>query len=116
VENNERWALQAELKEAIESGTIEKAPTEKFPKWLISLIGPIQNDTVRHNAFVLAITANHYRTEQIIRQLEQTIVNLNIANDKSQKTISRLTVLTTLLAVIATIATVLQAISIFTNW
>lgn len=117
MENEERYKLQAELRETIESGDIENVPPEKFGKWLIALAtGAIPNDAVRHNAIILGLTVNNMRTEQIISRLEETIKNLNAANENSQRSVTHLTILATVLAVIATIATVIQAISIFTNW
>jgi hypothetical protein len=117
MESKERYKLQDELRETIESGDIENVPPEKFKKWLIALAtGAIPNDAVRHNAIILGLTVNHMRTEQVISRLEETIKSLNTANEKSQRAITYLTIIATVLAIIATAATVIQAMPILVNW
>jgi hypothetical protein len=116
MEDKERFALQAELINALNDGSAQNATPEKYNQWLIALAtGAIPNEMVRHKVIVLGLTVNHLSTNRVVIALEETIKTLNAQNDKAQKTITRLTVITTILAVIATVATVLQVISIFNN-
>jgi hypothetical protein len=116
MDNIQIGILRDEFEKAIESGEIVNAPKEKFNQWLLALsTGTVSTTAIQQNFIIRGIALNHFRTEQVITRLEETIKNLNAANDRSQKTITYLTIIATILAAIATIATVFQAISIFSN-
>lgn len=116
MEDQEKFVLIAELREAINLGKVGLASKEKLAQWLLALsVGTVPNPEVRHNYIIMGMAVSHFRTDQVIIQLENTIKKLNEANDKSQAAIMRLTVLAVILAIVATVATVIQAIAIFTK-
>lgn len=101
MDDKEKNDLVDELRKALESGDIENAPIKKLDQWLLALsTGRIANEGVRQNFIILGLAVSHFRTEQIIRRLEETIKKLNASNDRSQKVITYLAIIATLAAVV----------------